>query len=89
MTKGEMVHSNTPLELNDLMPCDIEEADERLCLHAKHAAEENQKILIKTVDSDVVVIALSVYHRISRITDLWIAFLVSLICRSNLEQGRI
>ena len=49
MTEGEMVHSNTPLELNDLMPGVIEGADERLFLHVKNAAEENQKILIKTV----------------------------------------
>ena len=56
------------------MPCDIEEADERIFLHVKHIAQEYPKILIKTVDSDVVVIALSVFHRILGISELWIEF---------------
>ena len=52
------------------MLCDIEEADERIFLHVKHIAQEYHKILIKTVDSDVVVIALSVFHRILGISEL-------------------
>ena len=46
ITKGEMVHSNTPLELNDLMPCGIEEANERFFLHLKRAAEENVDVVV-------------------------------------------
>ena len=53
MTDGENVYSNGGLDLNNLMPCDIEEAD------VKHIAQEYHKILIKTLDSDVVVISLS------------------------------
>ena len=56
------------------MSCDIEEADERIFLHVKHIAQEYHKILIKTVDSDVVVIALFVFHRILGISELWIEF---------------
>ena len=72
MTDDGNVYSNGVLDLNNLMPCDIEEADERIFLHVKHIAQEYHKILIKTVDSDVVVIALSVFHRILGISELWI-----------------
>ena len=74
MTDGGNVYSNGVLDLNNLMPCDIEEADERIFLHVKHIAQEYHKILIKTVDSDVVVIALSVFHRVLGISELWIEF---------------
>ena len=74
MTDGGNVYSNGVLDLNNLMPCDTEEADERIFLHVKHIAQEYHKILIKTVDSDVVVIALSVFHRVLDISELWIEF---------------
>ena len=45
-----------------MMPCTIEEADEWVFIHANDAAKEFSRILIKTVDSDVVVIAVSVFH---------------------------
>ena len=67
------VYSNGVLDLNNLIPCDIEEADERIFLHVKHIAQEYHKILIKTVDSDVVV-ALSVFHRVLGISELWVEF---------------
>ena len=73
MTDGGNVYSNGVLDLNNLMPCDIQEADERI-LYVKQFAQEYHKILIKTVDSDVVVITLSVFHRILGISELWIEF---------------
>ena len=47
MTDGGNAYSNGVLDLNNLMPCDIEEADERIFLHVKHIAQEYHKILIK------------------------------------------
>ena len=71
-SEEERVRSNRLLELNDHMPCNIEEADERLFLHVKHVVQENHKIPIKTVDSNLVFIALSVFHRILGISEVWI-----------------
>ena len=43
-----------------ISPCSHEEADTRMLLHAAHAAIcGHGKILIKTVDTDVVVLAVS------------------------------
>ena len=39
--------------------CDHEEADTRLLLHAKHAAESNSSVIIRSPDTDVAIIALS------------------------------
>ena len=44
MTDGGNVYSNGVLDLNNLMPCDIDEADERIFLHVKHIAQEYHKI---------------------------------------------
>ena len=44
MTDGGNVYSNGVLDLNNLMPWDIEEADERIFLHVKHIAQECHKI---------------------------------------------
>ena len=39
--------------------CDHEEADTRLLLHARHAAESNSTVIIRSPDTDVAVIALT------------------------------
>ena len=56
------------------MTCTSEEADERMFLHALHASENYKSILIKTVDSDVVTIAISMFHKLSMLNELWIKF---------------
>ena len=56
------------------MPCNIEEADECMFVHARNAAEDCSRILVKTVDSDVVVIALSTFHRIPSVQEVWNQF---------------
>ena len=43
-------------------------------VHVQHAAEHCPRILVKTVDSDVVVIALSAFHRIRGLQELWLEF---------------
>ena len=63
---------NQPIEVTDLVPCTIGEADERIFLHAKSVAQSNSKILVKAAESDVVVIAISVYYRIPNLHELWV-----------------
>ena len=57
-----------------LAPCSHEEADTRMFLHAKDAAEkDHRQIMLRTVDSDVVVLAVSTVVSMEN-TQLWIAF---------------
>ena len=61
-TTDENAIANQDVNLSGLMPCTLEETDERMFLHALHASENYKSILIKTVDSDVAAIAISVFH---------------------------
>ncbi|CAC5382291.1 unnamed protein product [Mytilus coruscus] len=74
-TKGREVVCNKPNKNNDdLSPCNHEEADTRILLHVADAVKNGmQKIMIRTVDTDVVVIAVSAVHKLN-ITSLWMAF---------------
>ena len=56
------------------MSCTLEEADEHMFLHALHASKNSKSILIKTVHSDVVTIAISVFHKLPMLNKLWIEF---------------
>ena len=72
VTSGEDVLTNSKEQIN-MDPCNHEEADTRIFVHVNHATKcENKNIVIRTVDSDVVV--LGVYA--ARLLDihLWIAF---------------
>ena len=57
--KPQLLHMwvTNPLDdLNSISPCDHEEADTRVILHAAQAYHHNhQTIMIRTVDTDVVV----------------------------------
>ena len=56
-TYGEVVVSSPPPEM---MECSDEEADTRLTVHAYHASQCGyRKILTRTADTDVVVLAVS------------------------------
>lgn len=61
ITDGEAVLSKPLLpDLTSLAPCNHEEADSRMLLHASHAAKHgHHSIVIWTVDTDVVVLAVS------------------------------
>ena len=76
ITDGEAVLSKPPLlELALLAPCSHEEAVSRMLLHVSHAANHgHHKILIKTVDTDVVVLAVSVAQGLLPEHELWLAF---------------
>ncbi|XP_070210981.1 uncharacterized protein [Littorina saxatilis] len=63
ITDGEAVLSKPLLpDLTSLAPCNHEEADSLMLLHASHAAQHgHHAILIRTIDTDDVVLAVSLY----------------------------
>ena len=63
-----------PRDTQGLAPCTHEEADTRIMLHLKDMVMEgNSKVLIRTVDTDVVVLAINAVEFLG-IPELWIAF---------------
>ena len=73
-TKLSEVTPNSKNNLSPLFPCNHEEADTRIFVHLSHAAQNGiKRALIKTVDTDVVAIALA--HFLDReIDELWVEF---------------
>ena len=84
ITDGEAVLSKPLLpDLTSLAPCNHEEADSRMLLHASHAANYagwltqnygHHSIVIRTVDTDVVVLAVSLVQELQPEDELWLAF---------------
>ena len=65
-TYGQDVQCTSPRETASLSPCTHEEADTRMLLHAADAVQQgDRKILLRTVDTDVLVLAVSVFHDLS------------------------
>ena len=54
------------------MPCNIEEVDERMFLNVNNAANQFSKHLIKTVDSDIIAILVTVFDQLQSVDELWI-----------------
>ena len=52
----------------------MEEADERIFVEAKDASREQNRIMIKSTDSDVAVTANANFHQLVPVTELWIEF---------------
>ena len=67
--------------------CDHEEADARIVIHVLHALREEARIvLVKTVDSDVVVILIThLFERLSQECEVYVSF-GSGKTQSNLEH---
>ena len=62
----EVKASSGTFDTESLSPCGQEEADSRIFLHVKHAVlQGHEQVLIRTVDCDVVAIALYVVHYIA------------------------
>ena len=73
-TSGVDVLSPLPVETEGLTACNHEEADTRIVIHVKHASARGlKKVLIRTVDTDVVVLAIA-YAKYLELQELWIAF---------------
>ena len=73
ITNGESILSK-PL-LDSISPCMHEEADTHMLLHVYHVAHHgHDKLLVRTVDTDVVVLAASVVQCLGAQVELWLAF---------------
>lgn len=73
-TYKENVMSANPCDISSLAPCFHEEADTWLFVHAADAVKEgHQRIMIRTVDTDVVILAISIIPTLN-VTELWVAF---------------
>ena len=74
VTKGDYIVCNLEINKDLLAPCNHEEADIRMFVHAKHASMTGSKtITIFSSDTDVVVLAIAVYIDLN-IDALWLAF---------------
>ena len=77
VTNGPDVLSTHEIGLNGLENCYHEEADSHIFVHAKFATEHGSKAtMIKANDTDVVVIALSVFPTLQRLglEQLWVTY---------------
>ena len=73
-TVKELAISNSSHDLSLLSPCNHEEADTRMLLHAKDASLNGMnKVMIRTVDTDVLVIALAAFSSLD-LSELWLSF---------------
>ena len=64
-TVDEIVVTNgAGLEIQPLMSCSTEEADEMFFAHVKRPSTKHIRIMIETVDSDVIVIAITNFHQL-------------------------
>ena len=72
--KDDVVISNWPINTDTLCPTNQEEADTRIFLHLKHISQAgHRKVMIRTVDTDIVVIAIALYDGFD-LDELWIEF---------------
>ena len=76
VTDGQSVSFVPPRENTlALAPCSHEEADTRLLLHSTDAVQSgHRKIVIRTVDSDVVILATAMFTYLPDVEELWITF---------------
>ena len=76
VTSDMEVFSKPPLpDRSSIAPCTHEEADSRMLLHVAHAAKNgHHKMMIQTVDTDVVVLAVAVAQTLQPEDELWLAF---------------
>ena len=66
--------SNKPFDVSALQPCNHAEADMRIILHLAHASSQgHDKAFVRTVDSDIVVLAIAFYEQLG-LSELWIGF---------------
>ena len=74
----EVLCSQQRGDLLRLAPCTHEEADTRMFLHAADAVNQgHQRIMLRTVDSDVLVLATAMVQQLQQVSttiELWVAF---------------
>ena len=52
----------------------MEEVDERIFVHVKHASREHAHIMIKPGDSNIVIIVIANINQLKQLNELWIEF---------------
>ena len=73
-TYHEEILCTQPTDVLGLAPCTQEDADSRIMIHLKDIVMEGiSKVSIRTVDTDVVVLAIKAVECLG-ITELWVAF---------------
>jgi len=74
MQDTSVVSSHECITQSALTPCDHEEADTRLFLHALHCVQSgHRKVLIRSVHTNIVVLAIAKFHDLS-LEELWFAY---------------
>ena len=77
-TYGRQVLTTLPRnDISSLAPCSHAEADTRMLLHVQDALQQgHKKILLRTVDTDVLVLAVAFLQQVTEgeHLDLWVAF---------------
>ena len=70
------ISSSSELDSSNLTSCNHEEADTRVFLHVKDMTQQGHtKMVIRTVDTDVLVLAVSVYEQLQEeMEELWVDF---------------
>jgi hypothetical protein len=72
--KDNVLCSQPDADCEYISPCNHEEADTRVFIHASDAANKgSQKLLIRTVDTDILVLAVAYVERLG-VQELWVAF---------------
>jgi aspartate oxidase len=70
-----VISSNVDYAASGLCPLLHKEADTRMTLHvADSACAGHHRVMIRTVDTDVVVLAIAFYHKVDDCHELWLAF---------------
>ena len=73
-TYSQEVKASSARDLCSISPCFQEEADTRMLLHAADCCKDvHKRVMIRTVDTDVLVIAVSLFHKIGA-EKLWLEF---------------
>jgi len=73
--RGDILSKPPLLDTTSLAPCTHEEADSRMMLHAAHAAHAGRsKITTRTVDTDVVVLAVALACTLDKEDEVWVSF---------------
>ena len=74
ISTAEDVVSSSPIDTKGLARCSHEEADTRLLLHVAQGFRCGfDKVIIRTVDTDVVILSIANFHQLC-LTELWISF---------------
>lgn len=70
----DVLSSHAEADGTNMMPCTQEEADTRLLLHVADAVNRgSRKVCVRTVDTDVIVLAIASFEKINP-DELWVAF---------------